>query len=709
MESAYFNRELSWIEFNARVLSEGVNKKNKPLERLKFLSIVSSNFDEFFMVRVATIKKQYERGNKIRCPSGIAPDRLLDEITTRVKTLVAKQYNCLHESVLPILQEAGVHYQIPSRLNSAQKKYIRSLFREEILPVLTPVRLHMDEPFLSSGNLRLYAGFLLTPLKNQSETVSFFEKGEKEIFTIVQIPPALERILFLPETDDITFTLIEDVILECAQELFPGCQIQEDLLFRITRDADMSVDEERDEDFKAAMEEILINRGTSRTVRLMIKRPGSDKIVDNLVSILKIEPSEIYECPGPLNLGGLMELVFLQGFDHLRDDEWRSSNSLSLSEDEDIWESIKKRDILLHHPYDSFYPVIHLLKKAASDTDVMAIKMTLYRTSGDSPIIDALAEAAENGKQVTVLVELKARFDEKKNIGWANRLEKSGVIVLYGVARLKVHAKALLIIRRETIGITRYVHLGTGNYHDKTAKLYTDLGLLTNRDDLTYETALFFNAITGYSAIPRLSRLIMAPISMKNMVINLIEREALKSSEENPGKIAAKINSLADPEVIQALYKASRAGVDIQLNVRGICMLVPGKKGLSENIRVVSIIDRYLEHSRIFYFYNGGSEEIFCSSADWMPRNLERRVELMFPILDTRIKKRIKEMLFTFFRDNTNSHELTAAGAYKKITQKDKKKFRCQKYFTDKARERVASSGELNKKEFTVRRKPAEK
>ena len=428
---------------------------------------------------------------------------------------------------------------------------------------------------------------------------------------------------------------------------------------------------------------------------------------DRLRDILGITPKEVYEHQGPLDLKSLMDLTTVTGFDSLRDEKWKPCKSPELPEDEPIWSSISQKDILLHHPFESFYPVVRFANEAAVDADVLAIKATLYRTSGDSPIVQALELAARNGKQVTALVELKARFDEERNIEWGERLERAGVIVIYGIARLKVHAKALLVVRREEGIIKRYAHLSTGNYNDRTAKQYTDLGFFTCRDDVTYEVSLFFNAITGYSAIPNLRKIVMAPSAMKDRIVMLIEREASRSTQEDPGCIMAKMNSLADFDVIKALYHASRHGVKVLLNVRGTCMLVPGVPGISDNITVVSIVDRYLEHARAFYFYNSGTEEVYSASADWMSRNLDRRVELMYPIEQPDLKKRIVRMLKVFFQDNVKAYVLSSKGNYrKKSPEAGKPEMRSQRFFFEEALRKSEEIDTTNRKEFTVRRKP---
>lgn len=694
----FFNRELSWLEFNARVLEEGLDETVPLLERFKYFSIVSSNFDEFFMIRVATIKRQFRKSDAVRCPSGLSPSQQLERITRRVHEITGLQYEALEKDLLPSLNERGLKYVPSGEYTKEQRRMVKRIFDEEIFLSLTPVRVVSEEEFPFVGNLRIHFIFRLEPIGE--------EVPEGERYAVVQVPPVLDRLqwIFLSDNERY-FVLLEDCILENAEKLFQGYSIAEYGLFRISRDADLSVDEERDEDFVEAMEEVLVNRELSRPVRLEIARASSE-MKERLMNWIGISEENVYEYSWFLDLASLMNLASTPGFDRLRYEEWPPVPSPALSEDLTIWEQLKEQDILLHHPYESFEPVIHLVQEACRDPEVLAVKMTLYRTSGRSPIVRALVDAAEQGKQVTVLVELKARFDEQQNIGWAERLQQAGAIVIYGLAHLKVHSKALLIVRREIDGIRRYAHLGTGNYNDKTAKLYTDLGLMTASEPITYETALFFNAVTGYSSVPNLNRLSMSPVHLKEKLLTLIRRERERTTVENPGRIMAKMNSLADPEVITELYKASQAGVIIQLNIRGICMLVPGIEGMSENIRVVSVIDRYLEHSRIFYFANQGQEEIYLSSADWMPRNLEKRVELMFPVESPELKKRLVRILKAFLRANVKGRELTPEGAYFPVDTKGKKPFRVQEYFYRRAKKAVREVSDAFQNEFTVRRTP---
>jgi polyphosphate kinase len=700
----FFNRELSWVEFNARVLSEALDPELPLLDRLRFICIVTSNFDEFFMVRVAAIKRQIRSGDYVTCPSGLTPREQLEQISTRVRELVKLKYDCLLTDIFPKLADEGLVMKAPEDYTQAQASYLRRLFQDEIFPVLSPVRAEQGRPFPYSGNMRLHAGFLLS----SEETGSPLQgpDGGPQI-AIVQIPRSLDRIIWLPEDEStVSFALLEHVVIENAELLFPGYRIRETVLFRVTRDADFGVDEDREDDFVEAMEQVLERREFSEPVRLSVNRDQGE-LARLLISSLGVGPEDVYVKPEPLDLGGFMDLTFHPGFDSLRRERWRPVDPPQLPMDGDVWDTLKRQDALLFHPYESFEPVVSTLEQAADDPGVLAIKMTLYRTSGDSPIIDALERAAQNGKQVTALVELKARFDEQRNITWAERLERAGVIVIYGIAQLKVHAKAALIVRREPNGVKRYVHLGTGNYNDKTAKLYTDFGLLTSREDLSYEVSLFFNAITGYSAIPVLNKLSMAPTALKSRLIQLVQREAMRTSADNPGLIIAKMNSLSDPEVIEALYSASQEGVIVQLNVRGVCLLVPGVEGMSENITVVSIVDRYLEHARAFYFYNEGKEEVYCASADWMPRNLDRRVELMFPVEQHDLRGKLKHILRTCMQDNQKSHLLKPTGRYVKRSPADgERAVHSQAVFYQDAKTQAESADPANRTEFSVRRKP---
>ena len=703
--NSFFNRELSWIDFNERVLGEGLRKEMPPLERLKFLSIVSSNFDEFFMVRVAALKRAVESSKD---PSGLSPPELLEKINNKVRSIIERQAEALMNEVFPGLAKGGLCLRRPPDWTAAQRDYLESLFVREIHPILTPLRLEDAEPLSSIDNHSLYAAFLLE--SGEAESM-------EERFSIIRIPQALERIIWLPAVLGPSETppeesaeahicvLLEDLVQACGAYLYPGYKAAESLVFKVNRDADFSVDEQRDEDFVEAMAEVLEGRGRSMPVR-MLYSPGSGRIRDFLARRLSLGEGDLFEADFPMNLEELYELFLAKGFDHLREKPWKVFSHPAFSEDQPIWDCISQKDAILHLPYQSFDPVARFFQEAATDPQVAAIKTALYRTSGDSPILRALEQASRAGKHVTAVVELKARFDEGRNISWANRLEKAGVIVVYGLARLKIHAKVAIVMRREYDRIKRYVHLSTGNYNDKTAKFYEDLSLFTAREDIAYDAGLLFNMITGYSAGQSMAKLAIAPTGLKRRFVELITREINRSSPESPGRIMAKMNSLADPGIIKTLYKASQAGVKVLLNVRGVCMLVPGLEGLSENIRVVSVIDRFLEHSRIYCFANGGSEELYLSSADLMTRNLERRVELMFPVLQEDLRKMVFEKLSAYFRDSSNAWLLDSEGKWERLEPlPGEKPFRVQAYFHSLAAKAHAEKHPGPARgEFTVRR-----
>lgn len=691
----FFNRELSWVQFNERVLREGLSPAVPLLERLKFLSIVSSNFDEFFMVRVAGLKRRVREGARSVDPSGMGPEEELKLVSSRVRELCAEQYRSLIDDILPGLAANGIRILEPAALSQAQTRFLEERFRQDIFPLLMPIGAEERDAFASVGNLRIHVAFLL-------------EGPAGPRTAIVQVPPNVPRFVSLPaDRGEACFALLEDVVAMFASELFHGYAVRERAVFKLTRDADFAVDEERDEDFVKAMEEVLSNRQRSAPVRLSVARGSGASLVAQLRAAFGLDPDDVYEFPGPVDLRSFMELSEQPGWRKLRDEEWTPIEDPELPPDGPLWDEIKRRDLLVFTPYESFGPVLRFLDGAADDPDVLAIKMTLYRTSGDSPIVRALERAAANGKQVMALVELKARFDEGRNISWAERLERAGAIVVYGVAKLKVHAKAALVVRREPDGVRRYLHLSTGNYNDRTARLYADLSLFTADDELCRDASFFFNAITGYSEAQPGHRLVMAPFHLKDKVISLIDREAARSTQEYPGLIMAKMNSLTDPDVIRALYRASRAGVAIRLNVRGICMLVPGRPGLSENIRVVSVVDRYLEHSRIFHFANGGASELYLSSADWMERNLERRVELLFPVRDEACSKKALDILKAYFRDNVKACRLSADGRWSRVEPKGgEAPFRAQEFFHAQAKNRAEALAREPRLRLEVRRGP---
>lgn len=722
-QNRYFNRELSWVEFNARVLDEALQSSVPLLERLRFLSIVSSNFDEFFMIRVAGLKTQHRSQPDVRDSSGMTAAEQLEHISRRVHELVAVQYSCLMDCILPGLAKDGVRYTAGTDYSAEQRQYLKSVFMHDIFPLLTPLRSPAGGDLPSLGNLRLHAAFMLRHTGERSneavsrflETAGALDAGENDKegsddalripVAIVQIPSSIPRVVWLPdENGQRVFTLLDDVVREFAFRLFPGFEITESLLFKVTRDANGAVDEERDDDFIAAIQEVLDSRLSSLPVRLMCTG-DSTELLAYLKESMSLSDADVYPVEGPIDLSTFMDLVLAPGLDALRYEPWKNYHPVSFPEEEPLWDELKRTDLFLHVPYQSYEPVLRFLNDAVADPDVLAIKMTLYRTSGDSPVVRALERAARGGKQVTVFVELKARFDEERNISWVQRLEDVGVIVVYGIARLKVHAKILLVVRRETDGTHRYVHLSTGNYNDRTAKIYEDMSLFTENHDMANDATLFFNMISGYSGILHTKRLIMAPVDLKPQLLSLIDREIERSIPETPGCIMAKMNSLADPDIIDALYRASREGVRIQLNVRGICMLVPGVPGMSETITVRSVIDRYLEHARVIWFQNGGAEELYLSSADWMPRNLDRRVELMFPVLQESIRNDIRGILDLYFSDNTHAHELNADGSWKRIKPgNDDKKIRVQETLYRMEKESQERYEQSPRREFIVRR-----
>lgn len=700
----FFNRELSWIEFNARVLDEAADKSVPLLERLKFLTIVTSNFDEFFMIRVAGLRHTAEQNPDWRDGAGLTAKQQLERISKRVHELSHIQNRVLNKEIFPALEKHGLSYIPGKKLSPSQKEYTERLFHQEIFPLLTPRRTNDNGQFPNISNLRLHAAFLLKPLLPQNDLPELL-KEEKEPLAIVQIPHIIPRVIWLPSTaDEKPFTLVDDIISLYGTQLFPGYSISEKLLFKITCDADFAVDEETSSDYIQAMEEVLSKRKSSRAVRLACN-DESPRIQAILKEKLQLSDSDIYPTDGIVDISTLTDVTTVEGFQKLKNPQWKHYPSAAFPENQSLWATLRQKDVMLHVPYETFDPVIRLLNDAATDPSVLAIKMTLYRTSGDSPIVRALEKAAQNGKQVTAFVELKARFDEQRNISWAAELEQAGAIVVYGIQNLKVHAKMLLIVRREQDGIQRYVHMSTGNYNDTTARLYSDISLFTTNTQIANDATLFFNMISGYSAIQTMKTLYMAPVNLKSRLLALIEREIQTSTPERPGLIIAKMNSLAHEEIIEALYKASCSNVRVLLNVRGICMLVPGVKKQSENITVVSIVDRYLEHARMFFFQNAGDEELYLSSADWMPRNLDRRVELMFPVVQPDIFSVLKDELLTCFRDNTKAHYLESTGTWiRRQPVQGEDKVRAQEFLHCNYRKKADSLSKKVPREFIVRR-----
>jgi polyphosphate kinase len=659
----YLNRELSWLEFNARVLEEAVDPTNPCLERIKFLSIVSSNLDEFFEVRVAGLQEQLYAGLEPQDfpADGLAPTEQLARIDQRVHRLVADQYQLLHGELIPQLRQSGIEWVRLEELASTERAFVDGLFTSSVYPVLTPLAIDPGHPFPHVHNKSLNIALL----------VEREHAGQlQELFAVVQVPAVLDRVVVLPGSPErVRFVLLEDVIAAHLGTLFGGFRVLGHTVFRVTRNTDLTIDEDDAEDLLQTIEENLRQRMRGDAVRLEISERADQRFVQMLVTALDLHDRDVYRVAGPVDLTVLMALHRLEGFRTLKDEPLVPGAPPAFTSAADVFDLIRTQDVLVHHPYESFGPVVNFIERAADDPQVLAIKQTLYRTSGGSPIIRALERAAQNGKQVTALVELKARFDEENNIVWARSLEHAGVHVVYGVVGLKTHCKASLVVRREPDGIRRYVHLSTGNYNPTTARIYTDLGLFTAKPEFGEDASELFNLLTGYSQGRRWRKFLVAPLGLREQVVELIGREGRNAQQGRPARMVVKMNALVEPTVIDALYRAAQAGVRIDLVVRGTCCLRPGIAGLSENIRVISIVDRFLEHSRIFYFENAGEPEVFLGSADWMPRNFFRRIELMFPVEDARLKARlIQELLPVILKDNVKARQLQADGSYVRLT-----------------------------------------
>ncbi|MGC1276354.1 MAG: polyphosphate kinase 1 [Planctomycetaceae bacterium] len=661
----YLNRELSWLEFNQRVLDEAACPDNPPLERLKFLAITASNLDEFFMVRVGGLRQLAAGRGSSADPTGMTPDEQLVAIADRTHRMAREQYALLAE-IEPLLAEAGLRREHPERLADRQARHLDEVFSNEVYGVVTPLAVRADEPFPPLAGLALNVCVRLGP--DPSDTTG------RSRFAVISFGRNASRFITLPSEGGggLHYLLLEDAVRVHAERMFPGEAIVECVPFRVTLNADLALREDQAGDLLSHMREVLDARKESDCARLEIADETSDETLRFLKTRLDVDERDVYRLPGPLDLSAFFRFSDVRGFDKLRNEPWPPQPAPSIDPTVGMFETIGRGDVLLYHPYESFEPVVRLIEEAAVDPDVLAIKQTLYRTSRDSPIVAALARAAENGKNVTAVVELKARFDEARNIAWAENLERAGVQVIYGVKGFKTHAKVVIIVRREPHGVQRYCHFGTGNYNESTARLYSDVSLLTSDEDLCSDAVAFFNAITGYSQPQSFRKLDAAPIGLRERLLELIEGETERSRQGQRARIDAKLNSLVDSEIIDALYAASQAGVKVRLNVRGVCCLRPGTKGLSENIRVISIIDRFLEHARIFYFRHGGDERVFLSSADWMPRNLDRRVELLVPIEVPALRKRLLHILNLYYKDNVKARELKPDGTYKLLTSGDR-------------------------------------
>ena len=676
----YWNRELSWIKFNERVLSEARDKSLPLFERLKFLSITASNLDEFFMIRVASLKDMVHAKYTKPDIAGMTPKEQLKELSVVTKELVETQYNTYNRSLLPALNKVGLHVvEKHEDLTKEQKEYVDRYFEESVYPVLTPMAMDSARPFPLIRNKTLNIGALISKKD---------KKGREELeFATVQVPSVLPRIVMLPEDKkgNTVVILLEQVIERNIGKLFLSNEVACTCPYRIMRNADLTIDEDEAADLLKEIQKQLKKRQWGEVIRLEVE----DKMDERLLNILKMEfeikEEDIFQINGPLDLTFLMKMYGMDGVEEYRNKPYTPALVPAMMTDEDIFTQIRRGDILLHHPFMTFQPVVDFVRQAAKDPDVLAIKQTLYRVSGNSPIIAALAQAAENGKQVTVLVELKARFDEENNIVWAKMLEKAGCHVIYGLLGLKTHSKITLVVRREENGIRRYVHLGTGNYNDSTAKLYTDCGILTCSARIGEDATAVFNMLSGYSEPRTWNKLVVAPIWMRDRFLHQIEMEREYALKGRKARIVAKMNSLCDRDIIAALYAASAAGVKIDLIVRGICCLKVGIPGISDNITVRSIVGNFLEHSRIFYFYSDGREEVFMGSADWMPRNLDKRVEIVFPVEDERLKEEVKQILEIQLADNVKAHVLQPDGRYEKIDKRGKVLLNSQDYFCEEA------------------------
>lgn len=681
----FFNRELSWLEFNTRVLEEAQDLKNPLFERLKFLAITASNLDEFFMVRVASLNDQIIAGYSKKDSAGLLPKEQLDKITLRVHELVSEKYNTYLRSLIPALKKEDIYFKRPKNLTDEQRIFVEKYFFNQIYPVLTPMVVDKSRPF---------------PLiLNKSLNIAILLRGNEDVepvFATVQVPSVLDRFILLPcENDKKEFILLEDIIKIHMDMLFIGHEILDMACYRITRNADLSIDEDGAEDLLEEIEQSIKKRKWGNAVRLEYEKNTSQEIIDYILEESEAFEGGMYRISGPLDLTFLMKFYNLKGYQNLKFENQIPLPSITV-QNNDIFEAISERDIMLHHPFESFDTVVDFVRQAAEDDNVLAIKQTLYRVSGNSPIISALAKAAENGKQVTVLVELKARFDEENNIIWAKQLEKAGCHVIYGLVGLKTHCKLLLVVRREEDKIKRYVHMGTGNYNDVTAKFYTDTAIMTCNPYIGADASAVFNMLSGFSQIQRLEKLDIAPVGLRKKIENLIKNEIRNAKEGFGGQIIFKMNSLVDESMIRLLYEASEAGVNIKLIIRGICCLVPEYPQVSENIEVRSIVGKLLEHSRIFYFYNAGQEKIFMSSADLMPRNLDRRVELLFPVEDECNKARVKNIINLYLSDTDKTRILHSTGAYSRVDKRGKEPLNVQDYFYDYIKNKIDNRFNFN-------------
>ena len=672
----FFNRELSWLEFNQRVLDEARDVSIPLLERLKFVAITASNLDEFFMVRVGGLQSLAEAGSQSRDPSGMTPNEQLLAVSDRTRRFTREQYECYFQQIEPGLSKAGIQCLHPETLSALQEQHVQQVFVEEVFSTFAPLMVtsaSVDEfPLLLNRSMSVCVR-LRRPRADRPDE---FETR----YAVIPFGRTRMRFVTLPSAGSYCYVLLEEVIAHCIRPFFPMEDVLECSAFRITRNADLAIREDQASDLLSEMQHLLAARKGSDCVRLEIADSASQELVGFLQQALEVADRDVYRLPGPLDLSAFMQLVEIGTGTENRYESWPAKHSPLIDPQENVFEAITRGDVLLNHPYESFDPVVRLVEQAAIDPDVMAIKQILYRTSRKSPIVAALARAAQNGKHVTVIVELKARFDEERNIEWARSLEQAGVQVFYGVKGLKTHAKVCIVVRREPQGIQRYVHFGTGNYNETTARLYSDISLLTCDESLGHDAVSFFNAVTGYSQPLAFRRIAAAPFGLRDRLVEMVEAEIQFKKQRQRAEITIKVNSLVDPGMIELLYKASQSGVKVRLNVRGICCLRPGVPGLSENIEVVSIVDRYLEHARVLFFHHGGDQRVFISSADWMTRNLDRRVELLVPIEDDACRLRLIGILDSYFKDRAKGRQLQSDGHYKLPAKKPSTKLRAQEW-----------------------------
>ncbi|QDS95777.1 Polyphosphate kinase [Roseimaritima multifibrata] len=695
-DDRFFNRELSWLEFNQRVLDHAADSQQPLLERGKFLAITSSNLDEFFMVRVGGLKLQSIQNSGIRDPSGLSVNEQLAAISDRCHGMQREQYRILSEDLFPAWEEHGIHRVDLSAARPRHQESANSVF-QDLSATLSPHALDPSRPLPLLQGLQLHLCVRLAALDGDDSPWQY---------AFIPLGRTMPRIISLPSDRGYHFTMLEDLISHYVEDLFPGREVLETVAFRITRNADIRLREEDSPDLMVGMEEVLESRKESAAVRLELAAHASEHVKAFLTETFEIRSEDLFITNGPVDLTCLFQLIGIEGFDDLKDEPWRGQRSPNIDPAEPMFDTIAKGDILLVHPYERFDPVVRLVEEAAVDPDVLAIKQVLYRTSRDSPIVAALMRAAERGKYVTAIVELKARFDEARNMEWAREMEHAGVQVIYGIKGLKTHAKICIIVRSEPHGIVRYVHFGTGNYNEVTMRLYSDVSLLTCNEELGSDATTFFNAVTGASYPLKYHKIAAAPTSLRSRIRELITSEIDRKKEGQKAAITVKVNSLVDPAIIDALYRASQAGVKIRLNVRGICCLRPGVKGLSDNITVISILDRYLEHARIMHFEHGGDDQVLISSADWMPRNLDRRIELLVPVESPPLRKRLIRVLQTYFKDNTNSWKLTAKGEWKRSRSKSGSQVQAQRVLYERAVHAVSEADRNRRTAFETHAPP---